>query len=328
MKLSKKDKDELRKSVEVLLKVSPDNKKIQLSNEILEELLFDTYVVNKEKGIKVKIPVWSGDFLRKLDLSRVSFEDVSWSMLYDIGERFGLFADYSIIDEEFLKKIYYSQEFCDDILKFSPLKKKIGNYYVCYANTNAKINLVKSFEAKYGIEVKGSIYIWGCDFNNVDLSNNELEINGKSVLIMYSDCSNTNISIPIKDAGDSNLSNNDLSRLEIDVNLLLEEGVFSDVNLTNTGARINIDYDKISVLIEDYEKNGESSDNLIKEKLQKHMENYWVGCYVNGVLVESPDKKKQSAEIEKDDYEQFRNTEFASVLGSISEQIGDIGRKK
>ena len=51
MKLSKKDKDELRKSVEVLLKVSPDNKKIQLSNEILEELLFDTYVVNKEKGI-------------------------------------------------------------------------------------------------------------------------------------------------------------------------------------------------------------------------------------------------------------------------------------
>ena len=327
MKLNKQGRDELRKSVEVLLNASPDNKKIQLSNEALELLLFETYIVNKEKGIKVKLPVWSGDFLRKLDLSRVSFEDVSWSMLYDIDEQFGIFEEYSIIDEEFLDKIY-SQEFCDDILKFSPLKRNISNYLVCYANTNAKINLVKSFEAKHGIGVKGSIYIWGCDFNNVDLSNDELEINGKSVTIMYSNCSNTNISLPIEGAADSNLSNNDLSRLEIDANQVLNGENFDGVNLTNTGARVNIDYDELSVLIKEWDKIDGSSNNRIKESLKEYMENYWVGCYLNGKLIKSSAEKKQEAEAMQEEYDEFKSLEFANILGSIAEQMDSSSPKK
>lgn len=44
-------------------------------------LLFDTYTCNKEKEIKIKLPVWSGEFLQKLDLSQVDFEDVFWCFM-------------------------------------------------------------------------------------------------------------------------------------------------------------------------------------------------------------------------------------------------------
>ena len=314
MKLSKKDKQELRKSVEVLLNASPDNKKIQLSNETLDQLLFDTYVVNKEKGIKVKLPVWSGDFLRKLDLSRVSFEDVSWGMLTDIYENIGLHGELAISDDLY-KKI------CNEI---SPVKK--GNYFVCYANTNAKIKLSKSFEAKY--RKNNGIIIWDCDFSNIDLFDNELISSGKSFNISKSDCSNTGIIFPNDFVGlyveDSNLSNNDLSNLELNAIEVIDEISFDNTNLSNTGARIILDIDKLkeSTFEEFYDA------EYYQRELKEYMEKYWVGCYVNGKLIKSPEEKKQSAEAVRGEYEQYKNQEFANILGSIAEQMDSSGPKK
>ena len=47
-KLSFEGREKLRKNVEELLKTIPDNKKIQLPNEILEQLLFEEVIVNKK----------------------------------------------------------------------------------------------------------------------------------------------------------------------------------------------------------------------------------------------------------------------------------------
>jgi len=76
MKVSKQAKIELQKTIEEQLKNVPDGQRISLDNELLEELLFDKYVIDEEKGVIVKLPIWSGEVLRKIDLSKISFENV------------------------------------------------------------------------------------------------------------------------------------------------------------------------------------------------------------------------------------------------------------
>lgn len=80
-KLSYNRKKDLQKSLEELLCEVPQGQRIKLDKEILEELIF-TEGEDKVKGKKVpcKFITWSGPFLRKIDLSEVSFEDVHWSL--------------------------------------------------------------------------------------------------------------------------------------------------------------------------------------------------------------------------------------------------------
>jgi len=40
-------------------------------------------IINKSINEKLKLPIWSGIFFRKIDLCGVSFEDVSWSLIVD-----------------------------------------------------------------------------------------------------------------------------------------------------------------------------------------------------------------------------------------------------
>lgn len=82
-----------RDFVEEILRHVPDGSKISFCKEFLERLLFDDIrslndvvyyngeIVNLNKftvDLPFKVPVWSGEFLKKLDLSEVSFEDVLW----------------------------------------------------------------------------------------------------------------------------------------------------------------------------------------------------------------------------------------------------------
>lgn len=312
MKLSKKDKDELRKSVEVLLKASPDNKKIQLSNETLEQLLFDTYVVNKEKGIKVKLPVWSGDFLRKLDLSRVSFEDVSWGMLYDsLGIE--IYEDYPI-DEEFFVAVEQGKiDFGVYVDEDNP---------ICYANTNVKIDFSKSFDAKNGQYIN----VNGCNFSNVDLSNSAMNAGNKKFSIIGSNFSNTNIKFPNMEllyAISTNLANNDLTGLEFNAVDAMIGDQFFETNLTNTGTKIVLDMEKLQSKYDEH-YDSQYYQNWLKE----YIENYWVGCYLNGKLIKASEEKKQSAEITREEYEQYKRQKFADILNSIAEQMDNSGPKK
>ena len=131
MNLSKESKDELRTIIKDNLKNIPDGQQIHLNKDILEFLLFDEIVVNQEKNLKMKIPVWSGEFLRKIDLSEVDFTDVSWQV----------FSDSNIRLEEIE---------CDDDfnIKIMIIKENNKNYTINYSYTNAVIDLTKSFEAK------------------------------------------------------------------------------------------------------------------------------------------------------------------------------------
>ena len=65
MKLSNKSKDELREKIAEQLKEVPKGQRVQLDKDLLEDLLFEIITLNKEKGIKIKLPIWSGDFLKK-----------------------------------------------------------------------------------------------------------------------------------------------------------------------------------------------------------------------------------------------------------------------
>ena len=81
MKLNKKDKDEFRNKIIELLKEVPEGQLVQIDKDILEGLLFETITVSEENNIQAKLPIWSGEFLSKIDLSQVDFTNVSWSLI-------------------------------------------------------------------------------------------------------------------------------------------------------------------------------------------------------------------------------------------------------
>ena len=87
MKLNVESKNKLRAKIVEELKGVPADKKIKLDKDLLEFLLFDEleYTViqeiDKPVTLKPRIPIWSGEFLRHIDLSEVDFSNVAWSIL-------------------------------------------------------------------------------------------------------------------------------------------------------------------------------------------------------------------------------------------------------
>lgn len=83
MKLNTKDYEiklnEIRNFIEKSVVDIEDGKRLKLDLSLLNELLFATY----KDGIK--FIVWSGPFLRKIDLSEVNFDNVYWE--YDRSNR-------------------------------------------------------------------------------------------------------------------------------------------------------------------------------------------------------------------------------------------------
>ena len=78
MRLGKKEKNDIRLFLKSELSKIPfdcdskDRQYIKLDKELLEVLIFD------ESELYGKCPVWTGEFLRKLDLSEVNFDNVNF----------------------------------------------------------------------------------------------------------------------------------------------------------------------------------------------------------------------------------------------------------
>lgn len=84
------EKRKLRKQIEIIMEGKPDGERQKYDKNLLELLMFDI-VISKtklkpffvtENGEKIyykKRIVWSGKFLRKIDLSEVSFAFADWS---------------------------------------------------------------------------------------------------------------------------------------------------------------------------------------------------------------------------------------------------------
>lgn len=305
MKLDKKGKEQLRKIIEERLQDVPQGQRIHIDKEILEDLLFDVLSFNSgDKIYKIKKPIWSGDFLSKIDLSEISFEDVSWEnfngMDYDLG--FISFC-YDEIEETLGGNEQYKRyrEFTRQLDY-----KYIGYPITKYTNTNAKIDFKKSWEYK----ISKSIYISGCDFSGTDLSKNDMS---SRVIINGSNLSNTGIKIVFEDERNSiwqtNLEGIDLSSITMNPDDLRRFG-FYECNLRNTGLKI-IDFTK------------ESIDNCGAdyELMNNFISGAYDGCYINGRLMKSKEERQETARQMRIQYQQFRDELVQSTLTVIDDQI-------
>lgn len=264
MKLNKKSKKELRKLIKKELKNVPNGNRIHLEKGLLEQLLFNEY-----EGIR--LPLWSGEFLSKIDLSEISFEDVSWGFLAE--------ENYEIDYEEFLS----GEEKFDKIMS----QNKQKTYIINYTNTNANIDFTKSWEYKNYEE----IIISNINFSGTDLSKNDMSSISEC---WNSNLSNTGIIIPknsnkIMFFESTNLEGIDLSTYEINATDYIRDCAkhFVNCNLKNTGIKI---IDKATKDLQDYNyeyKNYKLSESQIFEFHEDIRQGKYDGCYINGKLINS-----------------------------------------
>ena len=309
MKLSNQGKNELRNHIVEQLKKVPNGQRVKLEKDLLEDLLFEVVTIDKEKEIKLKLPIWSGDFLKKIDLSEVDFSDVSWYTLStDIERGYWLEPNVMTISDAIYDKI--------DKIRAEKIKNgfQLSNgYAVAYDGTNANIDLTKSFEAKY----TNNIELFECNFEGLDFSHQDLT--GINVLGLYdTNISKTKLSIPSKivlHTLNSEFEGIDLSTRETDAISYfgddINNNVFSNCNLRDTGIHINLNPDDFK-------------DGRFKEELQDAMDYDWVGCYVNGKKVLSGDEKQEIADSKYDEYEKMKAEIFNSVTDTIEEQINHM----
>lgn len=302
MKLNKQGKDELRAKVVEQLANIPDGQRIHLDKEILEELLFDTYeeqcrYFNGKKlvgqKVKVKYLVWTGEFLKKIDLSEVSFDNVLWNLDY--------FLSYLFVDQT--------------------SNRYEGINEINLSNTNARIDFYQSFEGKYFEDsFDRKISINRCNFTNVDLSNNTLG-NVCSCFLSGSDFSNTGITIDLDGKYDFYMSNCNFTGLDFS-QYTVDESFFSDRSFDKDRRRIrgiNCDFSNTGLHVEISKSNDYSSyhGRIVGQEIEK---GHLLGCHVNGKEILSLEEYQAIAQQERDRYEQFKEAAISSVLGSIEEQ--------
>ncbi len=195
--LSKKDRREIIAEAREVLKEQldgvPEGTRITFDDEhleILEDLIFDYYDVELSKStdikeeyrgqrISIKYIALEGKYLRKLDLSKVSFCNVVWGGSKRL--------------RNFLVKCKYN----------------LGDVFVDLTGTNARVDFSSSVFSKY---FNLPIYISYCDFNGLDLSQNNLS----SFVISDSNFEGTNIGLIYKE-GSGNcamISNSNMNGLK------------------------------------------------------------------------------------------------------------------
>lgn len=302
MKLNEKGKNEVREKIVKQLKNVPEGRRVHLDKELLESLLFQSVTYNKEKNEKLKLPVWFGDFLRKIDLSEVSFEDVSWSLLVKDTWDYPEEAYMDIMDKESFDKM-------PDILPRLGDGSKID-----YSHTNANIDLSKSFEFKK----IGKTRLLFCDFNGVDLSKNDMS----NLECYWCNLANTKIKLSPEMFDDNryssinytNLKNIDLSKFSVDIIDLIRDKCFFDSNcdFSNTGLNVSLNLDV----------DGKNADRreALKENLKDLMHNL-CGCYIDGKLVHTEQERRTIALDKKSEYEKMKEKLITKATYSIDQQV-------
>ena len=254
MQLSNESKDRIRNEIEKLLKDVPEGNRVKLNKELLEDLIFT--VSSDEKNTKLKFIVWHGDFLSKIDLSEVSFDDVEWNL-----------------EDAILYK--YCSNFDYDCLN---LPINLSN-----TNINVDFNNAYSFYGDY-------LEISCVNFSNTDLSKCPPIYNAD---IKKTDLSGTNIKF--EKGGrlyffKTDLTGVDFSKFHLkgenfegeNYEIIDEIGILvNDCNFKNTG--LNIVCSKDDKYFSNGRNNfgGEAYDRFMSMLNDGKLE----GCYVNGNLV-------------------------------------------
>ena len=332
MKLNKEDKVKLRIIIEEQLKKVPEGQRLHFDRELLESLLFETYVeelherwCEKEdigKKIPVKYIVWSGPFLSKIDLSEVSFEDMMWDVEY--------FANTYFVNGT--KQHYKENEVTS----------------IDLSNTNAKIDFSKSFGfgIKYAVGsdlVDLEVALKNCTFAGTDLSNNFINYN------FFASCcnfSNTGLKINLNSKCYINLYKSILSGLDFAEYTVDERFFGGELNvphadkcdLSNTGLRVKTSdipdyiysYSKKQNLTEEQQKEYNSYlltlENM--DRLGKSIKKgYLIGCYVNDKLILSQEQKQSVRQEKKEEYVKMKADLYDATIQSIEQQVSGFGRK-
>lgn len=330
MILNEQGKNEIRKEIEHQLKNVPEGQRVHLDKDLLEDLLFEKIIYKKEAGKFFKLPIWYGDFLSKIDLSEVSFEDVSWNLRRTLNNFCENENNVSKNVDEIMLEIYginYESETEKDVYN----KFIVHNAYVLdedekinYSNTNANIDFKKSWEFK----TFKKFSIGFCNFSGTDLSNNDLDRNCSC--IQFSDISNTkiNVSNDVVELLESdlifftNLTELDFSKITIGASYASS----LDNNFNKTNLKIENDYPK---LINDVKSEQNIHIINILENEHKNFikminEGIFDGCYIDGKLISVGEQNKKIASEKLKEYEEFKKGIIDSISGSIKEQIGSV----
>lgn len=305
MKLNKSAKKELRASIEEQLKQVPDGQRVHLDKELLEDLIF--FKGKSKNGTIIKVPIWTGHFLRKIDLSEVSFDNVCF--IYDGGTIFGgSFED--IMSDKFASQFEKSNYYRDS--KVAPFVRQDNRLHnmIDFSGTNIDIDFSKIY----------CDAIEHTDFSGVDLSKSNFQC-----LTRIIDCnfSGTKISIDFNSDRDimfnsTDFSFNDFSQSSIDSFMIFYDGVhdckFHYCIFSNTGLKIRHIYDN--------SENDKRFGYVLKSGL---LEN----CFVNDKKILSKAEKQALASEKLREYEAYKEELFSSVESSIKIGIPEqIGRKK
>ena len=256
-----------REGVMKYLESFPAGANVQMDRKLLDSLLFD--YVNTSKGY-VKLPVWSGEFLSKLDLSEISFKRVSWGF-FAKGFVYGSYKTDGVENSSYFDHLF---------------KNELA--HIDYRNTNAKIDFSESFEALTGKDRRA--IICHCDFSGTDLSSNFVSCL-QSVVGSRFDRTNINFegslnsyySSTIKS---SSFSGNDLEGIQTSLlYLLLDWG--GNENNDFSGTKINFTFQAKDFSVQD----GAFFLGMRSKLIDYLRKGYLRGCFINGVLV--PDTEEE-----------------------------------
>lgn len=148
MKLNYNDRHNLRDYLLKTLESVPEGERVSLPNDLLDQLIFER--AKGYDGLLYKVPVWTGSFLKKLDLSSISFERVLWNRT-----------------SECLDELFSS-----DVQRRLELSYNIHDYRSClydidFSGTNIRINSFSNLS---------TCGMRNCNLEGVDLSNSNFTI--------------------------------------------------------------------------------------------------------------------------------------------------------
>lgn len=340
MKLNNEGKDELRAKIVEQLQEVPDGQRIHIDKDLLDDLIF--FKGKNKKGILIKVPIWTGEFLRKIDLSEISFENV----LFQTG-----FDDYGDSIDDVMDAENVSRFVNDGNENFPqyhvPSLKTTDTIDFSYTNANI------DFSKIYGTTIVG------CNFEGLDFSKS----NGECIEEIYvSNFSNTNIRINFNHEYltlmSSDFSNNDFSDVTVDARWFnYEDDTFrlNGCNFSNTGLKINytspnippIYYEESNNRKKLYElfENGNISekeyilqDGKLREKTSPYSTDVFykeaiseqikagnlTGCYINDKKISSLEEREAIAQEKREEYEKMKSGLIDSTVEDIGEQISSM----
>lgn len=314
MKLSEKRKQELRKEIYVTTLNIPNGERLKIDNNVLDELIF--FKGKMIDGTLFKIPIWTGDFLSKIDLSKLSFDGVRFDIPY-CKKNF-----YNQLDDD--TKKYFTEAFVTagwGVIPFEiyypPYLDSEGNIYDFKSSDNFECKITMKYKKDYLVNFANTNInltslperLMSCNFANVDLSNLH------PFFIEIAKCNFKNTKLNIGSVYDitcskySDFSDNDYSSLTVNryafvdlFNLDNRDSVDSLPNLSNTGINFDFLTTKIAakamrkynlsqiniIYIHEDKKYGRIENCKALEKLKNILESGIIeGCYINGKLIES-----------------------------------------